>query len=229
VRVLTKTDIEKLRDELLDPFGGKACLTPIGYDIRIGKKMWLLNSGEEINLKRGDSIDIPPRERFAIESLEKVKMKENMAALIATRISLLWKGLTSLGTKIDPKFQDNLTLIFSNDSDIPLTLEYGQKICNVIFFEFENPTKDIELRKRPTFVTPPLPKPIEEPVTIEQIQKKYGLAIASIMRYFRPRIREHDRKIRGLEKFKTSVVSLLIASVSTLIISIIIWFITHPA
>lgn len=226
MKVLTKDDISKLETQLIEPFGGKPCLTPVGYDLRVGEKIWLLNIGEKIELKEGKSVEIPPRMRFAVESLEKIKMKENMIALIATRISLLWNGLTSLGTKIDPMFQDRLLLIFSNDSDTPLRLVYGQQICNVIFFEYGNPPKGIELRKRPPLIGPQLPKPIEK-VSISEIEKRHGLATASIFRYFRPTLLEHERKIRGLEKFKTTVVSLVIASVSTFIVSLIIWFVTH--
>lgn len=228
MKILTKTDIAAVNTQLLDPFDGKVCLTPVGYDLRIGEKIWLLSSGKKTKLKHGESVEIPPRERFAVESLEKVKMKENMVAFIATRISLLWNGLTSLGTKIDPMFQDKVTLIFSNDSDTPLTLEHGQRICNVIFFEYDNPPKGIELRKRPTFVAPPPPKPIEEPVTLEEIQMKYGLGIASVIRYMRPRLRGHEGRLRSLEKFKTAAVSLLIAAVSTFVVSIIIWLVTQP-
>lgn len=229
MKILTRDDIIKRGTQLLDPFGGKPCLTAVGYDLRVGENLWLLNLGKPIKLRPNESVDIPPRERFAVESLEKVRMKDNMVALIATRISLLWKGLTSLGTKIDPMFQDKLTLIFSNDSDTPLTLDYGQRICNVIFFEYENPPKDLELRKRPTFMPPEPAKPIEEPIALKEIQRKYGLAVASIFRYLRPRLREHERKLRTLEKFKTSVTSVLIAAISTFIISLIIWFLTHPS
>lgn len=120
-------------------------------------------------------------------------------------------------------------MIFSNDSDTPLTLEDGQRICSAIFFEYKNPPKDIELRRRPTFVAPAPVQPIEEPVTIEELQRRYGLAVASIIRYLRPRLREHERKLRAFEKFKTGVVSLSIAAVFTFLVSLIIWFVTHPS
>ena len=227
MRVLTRKDIKQLGSQLLDPFGDDTCLTPVGYDLRVGEKIYFLSSGKKIELKKAKSVEIPPRERFAIESLEKVKMKENMFALIATRIKLLWEGLTSLGTKIDPMFQDKLTLIFSNDSDIPLTLEYGQRICNVIFFEYENSPKDIEIRTRPSFVTPPRSERIEEPANIEEIRRKYGSGIASIIQYARPKLRNHEKRLRGLEKFKTNITSVVIGAFSTFIISLIIWFVTH--
>ncbi len=228
MKILTKTDITKLNTKLLDPFGGEPCLTPVGYDLRIGEKIWLLNSGEEIRLKQGKSVKIPPRERFAVESLEKLKMQDNMIAFIATRISLLWGGLTNLGTKIDPMFRDKLTLTFSNDSDTPMTLKHGQRICNVIFFEYDNPPAGLEFRPRPPLVAPLPAQPIEGPIIIEEIRKKYGLAIASIIRYLQPRLREHEKRLRGLEKFKTSVISILVASISTVIISLLIWYLTQP-
>lgn len=227
MRALTRENIRQLQSQLLDPFGGDICLTPVGYDIRVGEKIYFLSSGKEIKLKKGKSVEIPPRERFALESLEKIKMKENMFALIATRIRLLWEGLTSLGTKIDPMFQDKLTLIFSNDSDTPLTLEYGQRICNVIFFEYENPPKDIEIRTRPSFVTPPPLERIEEPVRIEEIKRKYGLGIASIIQYVRPRLRSHENRLRGLERFKTGITTVMIGAFSTFVVSLIIWVVTQ--
>jgi len=228
MRVLTEEDIKRLKNKLVDPFGGDTCLTPVGYDLRVGERIYFLSSGKKIELRKGKSVEIPPRERFAIESLEKVKMKENMFALIATRIRLLWEGLTSLGTKIDPMFQDKLTLIFSNDSDTPLTLEYGQRICNVVFFEYENPPKGIEIRTRPSFVTPPPSERIEEPVKMGEIRRKYGLGIASIIQYTRPRLLNHEKRLKGLEKFKTNITSVVIGAFSTFVISLIIWFVTHP-
>lgn len=228
MKILTKTDIAKLNTKLLDPFGGEPCLTPVGYDLRIGERIWLLDSGEEKRLKQGKSVEIPPRERFAVESLEKLKMKDNMVGFIATRISLLWSGLTNLGTKIDPLFQDKLTLTFSNDSGTPMTLEYGQRICNVIFFEYDDPPAGLELRPRPALVTPVPAQPIEGPIIIEEIKRKYGLGIASVIRYLRPRLREQEKRLRSLEKFRTNVVSILVAAISTFILSLLIWYITQP-
>lgn len=225
MKVLTMENILRLSNDLLDPFS-HSCLTAVGYDLRVGEKIYFLSSGKEIKLGTGGSVEIPPRERFAVESLEKVKMKENMFALISTRIRLLWEGLTSLGTRIDPMFQDKLMLIFSNESDVPLRLEYEQRICNVVFFEYENPSENLDIKIRPSLVTPPRPERIEEPVEIEKIQQKYGLATAAVIQYARPRIRDLEKRIRGLEKFKTGITAIAIAAFSTLVIGLIIWLLT---
>lgn len=226
MKVLTKNDIERLGKNLIKPFDGESCLTDVGYDLRVGENIYFLNLGREMRLKEGERVEIPPRERFAVESLEKVTMKSNMFALIATRISLLWRGLTSLGTKVDPMFQDKLTLIFSNDSDTPLTLEYGQRICNIIFFEYKAPPEDIEMRKRPSFLPPPRAEKIEDPINIEKIRQKYGSGIASVIQYAKPRLLSHDKRLKGLEKFKMAVTTLAVGGVSSVIISLIIWLMT---
>jgi deoxycytidine triphosphate deaminase len=226
MKVLTRKDIQRLSGDLLDPFCN-SCLTAVGYDIRVGEKIFFLSSGKEIKLKKGEFLQIPPRERFAVESLEKVKMKENMFALISTRIRLLWEGLTSLGTRIDPMFQDKLLLIFSNESDIPLRLDYEQPICNVLFFEYENPPDGLEIKIRPSLMPPERPERIEEPVEIDKIQQKYGLAVASILQYARPKIRDLEKRTRVLEKFRARMTEIAIAAISTLIVGLIIWLITR--
>jgi deoxycytidine triphosphate deaminase len=88
--------------------------------LELGERIILLTSSKEEFIAKNKSIIIPPRERFALESLEKVFLSEDMSALIFTRIKLAWRGLTSLGTKVDPKFKDKLVLIFSNDSSQPI-------------------------------------------------------------------------------------------------------------
>jgi deoxycytidine triphosphate deaminase len=226
MKVLTMEEIQGLSNDLLDPFCS-SCLTAVGYDIRVGEKIFFLSSGKEMKLKRGEFVQIPPRERFAVESLEKVKMKDNMFALVSTRIKLLWEGLTGLGTRIDPMFQDKLLLIFSNESDIPLRLEYEQPICNVLFFKYENPPAGLETKIRPSLMPPRRPEKIDEPVEIDKIQQKYGLAVASVLQYARPRIRDLEKRTRGLEKFRTRITEIAIAAISTLIVGLIIWLITR--
>lgn len=228
MRVLNRTEIEQLGNKLLDPFGGKNCLTPIGYDLRVGDTIYLLTSSDKKDLKPGKSVEIPPKERFAVESLEKVILDEKMFAFIFTRISLLWEGLTSLGTRIDPGFQDKLILIFSNDSSKSIRLTHGQRICNVMVFKYEDPPKDVEIRKRPFgLVIPAFPGPIRDPVNTEDVKRRYGLGIASTIEYIKPKLRNHEKRLGGLEKFRTGLISLVIGAMSTFVVSLIVWFVTH--
>lgn len=226
MRLLTKDDILKRKEKLLDPFGGDKCLTPAGYDLRVGERIYFLSSGQEERIAADRPARIPPRERFAIESLEKVIMEANMFGLIATRVRLLSRGLTSLGTKIDPMFQDKLWCIFSNDSDTPLVLEYEERICNVSFFELDEAPKGVEISKRPVLLPPSLVEKIEDPVNLPEVRKKYGLGIASIIEYIRPRMSNHEKRLKGLERFRTGITSVAIGTFATLVVSLIIWLLT---
>jgi len=227
VEILTREDIEKLNKELIAPFCPE-CLTDVGYDLRVGEKIILLTSGEERILSEGKPIILPPQERFAVESLEKIMLSSDMFAFNFTRITLAWKGLTSLGTKVDPLFRDKLYLIFSNDSHRELELKWGDKICNIMFFRYKNPPKRMQPRSRPSgLVIPAFLEPIEEPVDFKEIRTKYGYGIYAVMRYVRPILEEHWKNIRKLERFKNKLIYIIIGIATTVISGLIVWLLTH--
>lgn len=223
MKVLTKVDIKKLGDKLISPFE-ESCLTPVGYDIRVGEKIILLTSSKEELINENKPISIPPRERFALESLEKVLLSEDMFALIFTRIKLAWRGLTSLGTKVDPKFKDNLVLVFSNESSQPIKLKYKERICNIMFFRYEKPSPDVEARGRPSFlVIPSFPPPIEDPIVEEDIRGRYGYGILSLVKYLKPKLEDYEKRLKELEGLKTRIYAILLTVATTIIGGVILW------
>jgi deoxycytidine triphosphate deaminase len=208
VSVLTKRDIEQLGEKLISPFD-KKCLTPVGYDLRAGERIVLLTSSRDEKLHEG-KITIPPQERFAIESLERVSLSQDLFALIFTRITLAWQGLSSLRTKVDPGFDDKVILIFSNDSHNPIQIQYGETICNIMFFKYENPPPDIKTRVRPSLlVLPPFLEEIKDPLDEDSIREKYGYGIFSIMKYLKPKLENYENRLKGLEKSKERAISTL--------------------
>jgi len=227
IEVLNKEDIKELKDKLIKPFS-EECLTPVGYDLRVGKEIILLTSSKKETLPENGSVTITPGEKFAVESLEKIILPNDMFAFIFGRIKLAWQGFTSLGTKVDPAFNDNLLLIFSNESSQEIELRYGDKICNIMFFRYENPPKDIEPRMRPFgLVIPAAPPPIRDPVDENQIRLRYGYGILSVIRYVKPKLRTYKKKIRELEKFKSRIIKFAIGILSTVIAGIIVWLVTR--
>ena len=127
LHVLTRREIEDMGERLVSPFK-KEAVTDVGYDLSVGERVILLTSAEEKKLSPGKSIVLPPQERFAVETREKIILQDNMFGFLFSRITLAWKGLTNLGTRIDPAFQDKLFLVFSNDShkelELPMKTEY---------------------------------------------------------------------------------------------------------
>ena len=227
LKVLNRDEIVQFGDKLVSPFE-KECLTPIGYDLRAGQKMVNFRTAIEEKLKPKSTIIIPPGERFAVETLEKIKLNNKMFAFVFTKVGVLWEGLTSLGTKIDPGFSDNMWLVFANDSSRPYNLEYGSKLCNVMFFEYDNPAEDIPTRSRPSVVVfPPQFPSISDALAEEEIQRNFGFDILEVVNYFRPKLDKYARKIRHLEKFKRRVTYFVVSVATAVISGLIIWLLTR--
>ena len=216
-----------MNKRLISPFETNA-LTDVGYDLSIGERVILLTSAEEKTLSPGESIILPPQERFAVETREKILLQKNMFGFLFSRISLAWKGLTNLGTRIDPAFQDKLFLIFSNDSHKELELTYGDRICNIMFFKYENPPKGIKPRGRPSgLVIPPFLAPIEEPIDLDEIREKYGYGIFALMKYLRPKLENQGQRIQRLEKLREKITYTVVGIATSIVSGIILWVLTH--
>lgn len=227
VEVLNREEIEKLGNNLVSPFS-EDCLTCLGYDLRAGVKVINFRTASEEMLSPSKPVVIPPGERFAVESLEKVLLNENMFAFVFTKVSVLWDGLTSLGTKIDPAFSDNMWLVFANDSSRPYTLKHGQKLCNLMFFRYENPAKEIKPRGRPSlFVLPALLPEISDSSREQEIMASFGYGVSSVVGYFRPRLEKQARKIRNLEKFRRRIMYFVVTILSAVVSGLILWFLTR--
>lgn len=226
VEVLNRDEIAKRGKSLVTPFD-KDCLTSLGYDLRAGSRVVNFRTANEETLSSATPVVISPGERFAVESLEKVLLRKNMFAFVFTKVSVLWDGLTSLGTKIDPAFSDNMWLIFANDSSRPYTLKYGQKLCNLMFFEYENPAKGIKPRGRPSLLALPAFLPVISDSSEEEITRSFGYGVSSVVGYFRPKLKNQASKIRTLEKFRGRITYFIVTIATAVISGLILWFLTR--
>jgi deoxycytidine triphosphate deaminase len=227
VKVLNREEIAKQGNKLIAPFD-KDCLTPVGYDLRVGGRMVNFRTANQETLSPSYSVVIPPGERFAVETLEKVQLKDTIFAFVFTKVSVLWDGLTSLGTRIDPGFSDNMWLIFANDSNRPYALKYGKKICNVMFFEYDNPAKEIDVRGRPSLLAIPAVLPvISDSSQEEDIKRDFGYGISSVVSYFRPKLQKQARRLKTLEKFKGRITYFVFTISATVVAGLILWLLGH--
>ena len=118
-------------------------------------------------------------------------------------------------------------LIFANDSYRPTEIFFGQKICNVMFFEYENPPKIEGIKVRPTMIAAaPLFPSISDASTVEEIQDKLGFGVSSVVKYFRPKVHRHSLRLKSLEKFKNSLITGIAGIALGILAGIIIWLIT---
>lgn len=226
MEVITKGEIENLRTELLKPFD-ENCLSDLGYDLRAGKSIFVFVKGKPEELGESYDVTIPPLARFAVESLEKVILPEDMFALVLSKVTVTWNGLTSLGTKVDPFFQDNLILIFSNDSTEPFKIRKGMKICSLMFFRYKNPPKDIKPRLRPSFLPiPAMPFKISDQMDDDLIRENFGAPVFSTIQYLRPMIVRNTRRIRRLERFRRWLSYAAFGVFTAIIGSVVAWLLT---
>ena len=151
---LTDTELEKIispdincqeNDKLIiSPFE-QSCLTAIGYDLRIGGKYLTLGKkGIDHPSKEKPLVVLPPNSTTLIATLENIEMPKNRlyAGLIESKVRMVCKGLSHISTTVDPDWKGNLLIAVHNHSSEKIELNYGQKLCTIIFVKNQEPPKN---------------------------------------------------------------------------------------
>lgn len=149
--VLTEVDLEKIlskqenrRDNnklTIFPYDDD-CLTPVGYDLRVGNLYASSLRKLPINLQKDEIINIHPRETVLIYTLEKIEMPMNgtLTGLISSKVTEVSKGLSHLSTTVDADYNGRLLIAVTNNSSKNVELIYEQKFCTIVFFKNESPS-----------------------------------------------------------------------------------------
>lgn len=140
--ILIKTEDDRNDNNLMiSPFI-EDCLTPIGYDIRIGSQVVLSDTPCGILfLEETGSFKLTKGQKAFVTSLEKIGMpkKGNISGLILSKVSVTSKWLNMATTTIDADWSGNLLLAIRNDSNKEIILKYGDPICTAVFIENKSP------------------------------------------------------------------------------------------
>lgn len=98
-------------------------LSSCGYDLRLDKigtmchKQWMLRGGG-----------------FMIASvMERIVIPKNCAGLIKDKSSWARRGIAVQNTIAEPGWEGYLTIEISNHSDLPILLQKGMPICQIVF------------------------------------------------------------------------------------------------
>lgn len=150
--ILTDTDIATLlnstsvwtdKDSTLHiyPFDPES-LTPVGYDLRVGKRYVSAVHGGPTNVVPGESIPIDPGETVLIETLERVDLPQNrtISALVESRLTVVSQGFSHISTTIDPDWQGELLIAITNHSRETLRLKHSEAFCTIVFFQNKSPS-----------------------------------------------------------------------------------------
>lgn len=150
--ILTDTNLKKIlcydegqwsdKKPLLIQQGSDECLTPMGYDLRVGGfYKTFKNKPPLVPLKKGQKATIKPGDIALIGTREKLKMPKDgsISALILSRVSQVSRGLSNISTKVDPGWAEGELLIpVQNFSRDVIQLDYNEKFCTIVFFKNES-------------------------------------------------------------------------------------------
>lgn len=199
--VLTDQEIKNMLNKgiVIYPFDETECLSPLGYDLRIGYSI-NLNRGSNNNVSSGKVI-IPPKTSTFIISKEYVWLSGRIVGTLHSRGSLSARGLFLNSTTVDPNWSGQMTFLLYNASDDPVELETGSRFVTMVLFRAKISTHNA-----------PTTNPIK-------VAENYGIIYGeqfskSLMAYLTDNINEREKR-----KFEA-----LVHKAKTPSPSFIIWF-----
>jgi len=142
-RILPDRDVKKLLSCCI--IGGlESQLNPNGIELRLGKHIRFLSTGEEREIPEGHFVKIAPGENVIISSLEKIDFSKEatakvfpgkmVMAFITPTTTMMREGITQSATKIDPGFVGQLNWGLRNSSIKDLVLQNGESIFKLTFW-----------------------------------------------------------------------------------------------
>jgi len=123
-------------------------IQPASIDCRLGDNFLIVDEhsmesislDEEIKYREvnGESIIIPPHSFLLATTQEYVKLPDNLTAFVEGRSSIGRIGLFIQNAGwVDPGFEGRITLELYNASSLPIKLQAGKRICQLVFCKMD--------------------------------------------------------------------------------------------
>ncbi len=134
---------------VVDPITEES-IQPASIDCRLGShylmlddtRMDILTLDSEIKYRdiEGDSITIPPHTFMLATIAEYVKLPNDLTAFVEGRSSIGRIGLFIQNAGwVDPGFEGKITLELYNANSLPIKLQKGRRICQLVFAKMDGP------------------------------------------------------------------------------------------
>ena len=148
--ILSDTTLKRLiesRELVVDPIDEKS-IQPASIDCRLGNhflviehnSMDILTMDSEIRYREfeGAAITIPPHSFLLATTFEYVKLPNNVTAFVEGRSSIGRIGLFIQNAGwVDPGFEGRLTLELYNANSLPIKLQEGRRLCQLVFCKMD--------------------------------------------------------------------------------------------
>lgn len=119
-------------------------IQPASIDCRLGddflvvedRQMQIIDLDSEIIYRRikGPTITIPPHSFLLATTMEFIKLPHDLTAFVEGRSSIGRIGLFIQNAGwVDPGFEGQITLELYNANSLPIRLEAGRRICQLVF------------------------------------------------------------------------------------------------
>ncbi|RBP68372.1 dCTP deaminase [Alkalibaculum bacchi] len=123
-------------------------IQPASVDIRLGNHFLKLDENrieamtmtDEIKYIsfEADQVIIPPNSFLLATTREYIKLPNNLTAFVEGRSSIGRMGLFIQNAGwVDPGFEGNITLELYNANRLPIKLESGRRICQLVFAQMD--------------------------------------------------------------------------------------------
>ncbi len=134
-------------DLVCEPIDDKA-IQPASIDCRLGDHFLVLEDNQmdiitldgDIKYREidSDTITIPPHSFLLATTQEYIKIPDNLTAFVEGRSSIGRIGLFIQNAGwVDPGFEGRITLELYNASSLPIKLQAGKRICQLVFCQMD--------------------------------------------------------------------------------------------
>ncbi len=114
-------------------------LTPNGLDLRIGHVLVPSQSSEPAS---SGVVVVPPMTRFVVGTQAALRMPPDVVGSLWIRSSFARKGVLASFGKVDAGFRGNLTIGAFYSAHEPLTVNIGDRFCQIVFEPLSSPPRD---------------------------------------------------------------------------------------
>ncbi len=134
-------------DLVCEPIDDKA-IQPASIDCRLGDHFLVLEDNQmdiitldgDIKYREidSDTITIPPHSFLLATTQEYIKIPDNLTSFVEGRSSIGRIGLFIQNAGwVDPGFEGRITLELYNASSLPIKLQAGKRICQLVFCQMD--------------------------------------------------------------------------------------------